>query len=557
MVRWRLPAFALISWVVCGAAAGAPGLDCGALPIKPCVAARAFAVAETLPEDDPVRERVRVAEDVLAPADLDLALGFLTDDNPDPAAWDRVQWLARARLFDRAVAEAERAEDPIERAGGLIVVAEALTAAQDRTRAALLLDKAGQDLAKGTDDFTTPWLRLVAARAWARIGRIDRALLGLSEGRTDTIRTLAELAREHPDAAAELRRHALAQARKADSGDGWLVLLKDAGERGDKADAAQAGRSVLASSREPRILVAAAAVLAKAGLTEQAAEAIGPWRTWVQGQSGAERSNLVNAIVPVLATLGRDDEARAATDTITEHFSHSNALTRAAVQYFSLGRADMVARFEQAALAVAEATPAANDKQRWERAAGFQNLALARARRGDVDGALAVAGRVSDPVRVLEIIAFIVHAAREEGRGEATLPAIERLDAAARQGEDPTGLLKAAEGYMGVDRAATARGAVDKAIEVMTRRPSAADGGDVMLLADLMWRLDGQAEPILAVIDRLGKEEQRILVVDHLIDTATTTSPETAVMLAERLPSLADRVQALARIALSSGRSSP
>ncbi|MFG3757466.1 hypothetical protein, partial [Klebsiella pneumoniae] len=82
-----------------------------------------------------------------------------------------------------------------------------------------------------------------------------------------------------------------------------------------------------------------------------------------------------------------------------------------------LGRPLRAERLEVQAIAIALFTPTDNPKLRWEHDGAIQNIALSRATRGDVDGALTLATSVRDDAKRREMLLTVVDAAIRAGHG--------------------------------------------------------------------------------------------------------------------------------------------
>ena len=76
-------------------------------------------------------------------------------------------------------------------------------------------------------------------------------------------------------------------------------------------------------------------------------------------------------------------------------FEQIGILLGTAQHYARLGQGDRVKEIETRAIEIAESIPSNNSKPQRLRNAAFNNLALARSRRGDIRGALKMTSRIS------------------------------------------------------------------------------------------------------------------------------------------------------------------
>lgn len=548
----RVWAFCIATALMCSAApAAADTIDCGSPLRLQCLTSHMFALARELPDDHPERRKAAFAEEKLAPGSMDVALRYLVSDNPDPPPWEDIAWIARAGRFDPALDLARGADAPVRRLGGMIAVAQQLAEAGALSRAASVLDEAEPMLSSASDDPDyAPILAAYAAQIRAQIGQTRNAARLLHGADISAIDALLRLASKYPVGAARLRRQAWARAEHATAPYVWLRLLQDAVERGDATAAAQAGRRALEaiSPYGARTAIVAATSLLKIGLREEASRAVDPWQAWATKVQGGQRANLVNSVVPVLAALGRDADVETAIQMVTGFFHRSGAFGNAAEHLFRLGRPALAKTFEAEALAVADSTPDDTPKLRWEHDSALQNLALQRAGRGDVAGALALVEKIRDVAQRRDAIFDAVKNARASDPRPAAMAVLERLKQTAVDEGDANLLVKVATEMHRLGDASEARMALAQAL---TRQGGAPDGKfDMSAAAGLVWSLDGNAAAVFTALAGLDvTERQRSALRSTVIDLLTPLAPEEAVTLAAAIPEPDKRFSALERIA--------
>jgi len=534
------------------ALARAQTTDCVRRPTLQCIAPTLFAIARALPDDDYVRDAHRFAEQELAPGSLAVAVEYLNSDNPDPGPWDDITWIARAGRFDRAIEEARKGDLPVRRIGGLIAAAEYLGKAGQTARATKLLEQIDPELSGLDDPDYGVGVVLAAAEVWAQLGRIDHAARRLQDAEPNlAVEALLGLAKDYPGAAASLRRQAWSQAEGANQTSIWRTITRDAAERGDAETAAAAGPRALAHVRdEPYVALNAATALLALGRGEAVAKAIDPWRTWVTGQQGPQLANLIDLIIPVLAKLGRDADVEAAARMVTEPARRSDGMARAAAQLFGLGRTAAAEKLEREAIMVAAAPAVRDPKLRSGLDGALHNIAVLRADRGDIAGAVAIVGKIQDRATAADVTSWVIQRARMSGYGDATRPAVESLEQAALAMSEPNLLIDAADHWrqLGVEDAA--RNALAQALRVAGQPAQPQAKLKLTPAARLIWELDASTAAIHDALDRfVTSEDERSYLLDTMVELLTPASPGQALSLSDQIPDAHVRLFALARIA--------
>ena len=535
-----------------GAVAGAAAVpvDCGPAPDTKCLAGEIFTLAKTLPEDDGFRRHVAFAEQELAPGDLKTALEYVVWDNPDPSPWEDVEWIARAGRFDAAIKAAQLRTAPVERLGGLLAVAEQKLNRNDKAAAQKIVEDVERQLssiAGDSDDYADSIPR-TAGELWARLGQTDRAAR-LIRG-ASAVTTLLAIAAKYPSAVS-LREQAWREAERANEPYDWQFLVEDAMSRGDQAEISRAAKraSDRIGSGQPDAAVSLARVVLSAGLPDVAARLIEPWPQWVKGKEGINHVNVVNTLIPVLAGLARDQDVETVIRAVSSSFHRSDCLSRAAEQYFRLGRHDIAAKFDAEAFAVAIASPTREPKQQSEHDAALNNLALARAGRGDIDGAIIAVAKLRDEAKARDVLSYVVRRAIDSGHEPVVGPVIEALERRAGDA-DAALLLQVANSWIAVGGEGKARASLSAVMKLVDARQVQLTASDSALAAELTWRLDGagKAEAMLAIVDKIGMFGP--VAIDPLIEVIRPVSPAVAVRLTERQDDVTQRILELANIAI-------
>ena len=536
------------------AAVGAEPAGCGAVPSVKCLAAEIFSLAKTLPPDDGFRRHVSFAEQELAPGDIKAALEYVIEDNPDPSPWESIKWIARAGRFDAAMREAQQRISPVERLGGLLEVAGRMLDKNDIARARKILEDVERQLPsipRDDNDMYAGWIPDQAGELWARLGQSERAVRLISSSGIGSVSKLLAVAREYP-AAASLREQAWREAERANEPYAWQLLMEDVISRGDQAEASRIAQraSNAIKSDQADSAISLARVMLSAGLPDMSANLIKPWPQWVNGKEGIKHSNIVGALIPVLAGLARDRDVETAIRALSNPFHRSGGLSKAAEEYFRLGRSDVVAKLDAEALAVAVASPTREPNQRWEHDAALNNLALARGARGDIDGALIAAAKLPDDAKVREVISYIVRNAIDGGYAPVVGPAIETLEQRAVAAQDARLLIYAANAWNATSSEDNARNSLSQAMKLVDAGQVSLYGNDLGVAAELTWRLDrtGKAESMIGIVDRMGVNDPS--AIDHLVEIIRPISPTVAVQLAGRQVEVGRRIMELANIAI-------
>ncbi len=529
-------------------------VDCGPAPTVKCLATEVFLLAKTLPADEWFRRHVAFAEQRLAPGDIKTALEYVVSDNADPVSWEDIEWMARAGRFEPAITEARQRKSPVERLGGLLAVAAHLLDKNDQARAQKIVEDVDRQLPSMTDDTDEASLvRDDAGELWARLGQTDRAARLISGSGINSVSALLAIAGKYP-VAAGLREQALREAERVSEPYAWQLLVEDAIKRGDQAEASRlaqrAGDAMdgkVAPDRLPQA-VSLARILLTAEVPAAAARLIKPWPQWLRGKDPTSQSNIVTALIPVLAGLAREQDIRAAVGAVSDPARRSECLTKAAEEYFRLGRSDLAEKFETEALALAKSSPTGDPKLQWAHDAALDNLALARAGRGDMLGALDVASELEDEAKIHEATASIARRAIDSGRGAVAGPAIEALQQQAAATQNAHLLLLAASDWHDVDEDVRARQWLEEAIRIAGERHSPLDANDLGIAAELMWRIDGkgEAQAMPGIVDKLGVTDPN--TIDHLVEIIGPISPAVAIQLAGRQVEVERRIDELASI---------
>jgi tetratricopeptide (TPR) repeat protein len=539
-----------------GGAAGAP-VDCGPTPNTKCLAAAIFLLAKTLPEKNGFRERVAFAETALADGDLKIALEYVVGETADPPPWEDIEWMARAGRFERAIEQAKQRTSPVERLGGLLAVAGQFLDKNDTVRAQKIIEEVDRELPSvpvADNDPDAGSLGPTAGEIRARLGQLDRAAQLIS-GTSEAVGTLLAIASKYP-AAASLREPAWQEAERAKELRGWQQLIEDAISRGDKAEisgvARRAGKAIGAATdaNNPMWAIPLARVLLAAGEPNLSADLLKQWPQWLESKEEIIRSNICKELMPVLAGLGRDQDVEAVVRAENSPADRSQCLSKAAEAYFHLGRHDVAERLDAEALALAESSPTRESKLKWDHDAALHNLALARARRGDIDGALIAAAKLRDEAKVREVTSYVVRSAIDGGFGPITAPAIETLEQRAAAAQDTGLLLQAGGDWHSVGKESEARRSLDQAEKIARERGVPLNPTELGVAVELTWRLNGKSDPqsLVETVDRLGVSDPS--TIDHLVEIIMPVSPAVALQLADRQVEVWRRIMELGNIAI-------
>ncbi|MGJ4928230.1 hypothetical protein ACQR1I_16125 [Bradyrhizobium sp. HKCCYLS2038] len=533
-------------------------VDCGAAPTPKCLASAIFKLAKTLPDDSYFRRHVAFAERELAPGSIQVALDYVHADTPDPPLWYDIKRVAEAGRFDRAIELARQRSSALERLGGLLSVAAHMAEKEPPARAIQLVDEVEQALSSLDADERVDLRKLIlheVGRLRAMLGQIDRAAQLFKGGGASSVGALLYLAEAYP-AAASLREAAWQETERANEAYAWLLMLHDASKRG-QSELSQAvsriGDRLYDKSSSDRVMnaVPLARLLSTAGLPEQAAKMIESWPEWIHGQRPVEQLNILRIVIPALVELGRDQDVERAVHAMDAPRERTECLGIAATSYFRFGRTDRAVRSDREALLVAQDAPRASPSDKVERNSILENLALMRASRGDVEGALDVVAKISDDARMRDVTYDVVRRAIDQGNAAVARPAIEELQRQARAAPDVRILLEVARAWLDVDNEQDARRALDEAIKLATERPVALDGYQATLAAKLKWRTEGHSYPraILEFLDRFDVKDSA--AIDHLVEVMTPISPAVAIQLAGRQTETERQIDELAVVGLT------
>jgi tetratricopeptide (TPR) repeat protein len=465
--------------------------------------------------------------------------------------------MARAGRFDRAIEQAKQRTSPVERLGGLLAVAGQFLDKNDTVRAQKIIEEVERELPSvpvADNDLDAGSLSPAAGEIRARLGQLERAAQLIS-GTGEAVGTLLAIAGKYP-VAVSLRERAWQEAERAKELRGWQQLVEDAISRGDKAEisrtARRAGKAIGAATdaNVPMWAIPLARVLLAAGEPNLSVKLIEPWPQWVNGKDAISQFNTVNALMPVLASLGREDEVQRAASAVNDVYDRSRCLSVAAEEYFRLGRHDVGAKLDAEALRFAESSPAEQLRQRTDSDTALHNLALARAGHGDIQGALAVVAKLSNGVRVRDVTSYVVRRAIDSGHGPVAAPAIQSLQQIAYIDQNVGLLLRAAESWLAIGNEASARESLSEALEKRDALQAPLTWEESSLAAELMWRLEGagKAEVVIGIVDKLNKSDPS--AIDHLVEVIRPISPAVAVQLSDKQVEVWRRITELANIAI-------
>jgi tetratricopeptide (TPR) repeat protein len=531
-----------------GSAAGAP-IDCGRAPSAKCLATAIFSLAKTLPENDGFRQRVAFAETELANGNLKIALEFIVGETADPPSWEDIEWIARAGRFDRAIEQAGQRTSKVERLGGLLAVAALFLDKNDAARAQKIVEGVERELPTvpvADNDQEAGSLSRDAGEIRARLGQTERAAQLISAD-GEAVGTFLAIANKYP-AAASLREQAWQAAEKAKELRNWTQLVEDSVTRGDKAEisrtARRAGKAIEAATdaNDPMWVIPLARAFLAAGEPDLSFGLVKPWPQWVNGKDAISQFNTVNALMPVLVGLGREDEVHRAASAVNDIHDRSRCLSAAAEGYFRLGRHDVGARFDAEAQKLAESVGGSD--------VALHNLALARAGDGDIEGALAVVAKLSNGAKVRDVTSYVVRRAIDSGHGPVSGPAIESLQQIAYITQNVGLLLRAAEDWLAIGNEASARKNLSEALRKRDALQTPLTWEEAGRAAELMWRLEGagNAEAMIGIVDKLNISDPS--AIDHLVELMRPVSPVVAVQLSDKQTEVWRKVTGLANIAI-------
>ncbi|MGY4418330.1 hypothetical protein ACVWY2_000755 [Bradyrhizobium sp. JR6.1] len=537
--------------MLCLSSSAAIPIDCATAPSVKCLAAEVFLLAKKLPPRDDNRARVEFAEQELADNDLKTALDYVISDNPDPAPWEDIDWIARAGRFADALETARQRKSTVDRLGGLLAVASRLAEEKDAAQAREIVEGVERELPSiaGDSDEDAQAIPALAGKVWAGLGQPDRTLRLVGGRGARTVDWLLVIANTYP-AATGWREEAWREAERLDEPFALEQLLRDALRRGDLAEISQAAQRAgkvvdrfANSDAQPSAVIALADAFLAVGSPDPAARLVEPWPRWVSGKDDIAQFNIVNALIPVLAWLARDRDVETAAAAVSNSARRSQCFSKAADEYARLGRRDLVEKRDAEAMTLAMSSPTGDQKLQWQHDAALNNLALARAGRGDVIGAVAAAVKLGDDAKVRETISYVVRRAIDTGHGAAAAPAIEALEQRAGAVQDAPLLLAAANARYTTGDEGRARDGLSQLL-AMARLV----GNDAGLAAELAWRLDGAGKPerIITIVDKFGVTDPS--AIDHLVEVIRPLSPAVAVQLVGRQVEVWRQIADLANI---------
>ncbi len=456
---------------------------------------------------------------------------------------------------------------PVERLGGLLAVAERLLDKNDAVRAQKIVEEVERQLPSlaGNNDNDAKSLPESAGEIRARLGQADRAARLVTGSGTTSVSNLLAIAGKYP-AAASLREEAWREAKRVNELSGWQSLMEDAIRRGDPAEISRTAQRIgeVIDGASDRNLsgwaTPLAQVLLTAGFPDLSARLVSPWPQWLNGKEATVQSglvdpvilkaNIVDRLIPVLAGLARDRDVEMAVGAVSEPAIRSQCLSKAATEYFRLGRRDLAEKLDTEALVLAVSSPTRESKLRGYHDGALHNLALVRADRGDIDGALIATAKLLDEAKVRQVTVYLVQRAIDAGHGPVAAPATETLEQRATAAQDVPSLLVAANAWYVAGEKDKAGKSLAQAMKLVDAIQTPLTGNDLGLAAELMWRLGGagKAEAIIGIVEQIGVNDP--VAIDHLIEIIRPISPAVAVGLSGRQSEVERRIADLANIAI-------
>jgi len=286
-----------------------------------------------------------------------------------------------------------------------------------------------------------------------------------------------------------------------------------------------------------------------AGLPMLAARLIEPWPQWLSG-SDAARQSTAAALLPVLAGLGQDQDVLSAARAVNSIVERSRFLGIAADEYVRLGRIDAAERLDAEVLALAASLSTGDPKLQSDRDAVLNNLAVARAGRGDIQGAFAIVASLRDEARARQLMSHVVQRAIDSDHTPVVGPAIEALQEMAIAAQDAGLLLEAADRWYTVGSENKARSSLAQALKIIDAGQAELTRTDSGLAAELTWHLHAASKPeaLIGIVDKLGVIDAG--AIDHLVEIVRPVSPAIAIQLTARQTEVERRIDELAKIAL-------
>jgi tetratricopeptide (TPR) repeat protein len=274
------------------------------------------------------------------------------------------------------------------------------------------------------------------------------------------------------------------------------------------------------------------------------------WPRWLEGKNGVMQSHICKELMPVLTGLGRDQEVDAVVRAVTDPADRSQCMAKAAEAYFRLGHRDLAEKFDTEAQDVAEASPTREPKLRGSHDAALHNLALVRADRGDIDGALISAAKLRDESKIRNVTRYVVQRAIAEGHGPTVGPAIETLEQRAVAAGDAGLLLEAGRDWYAIGKQKEARRSLGQAMKMFDAQQARMSWEAAGLAAELMWRLEGagKAEAMIGIVDKLKISDPS--AIDHLVEFMRPISPVVAIQLSDKQTEVWRRITGLANVAI-------
>lgn len=549
----RLSSFAaalLVAPLLLVTPAVAQPIDCGDKPTLACLAPHVFALARTQADSEHQKSAVKFAEEKLMPGDPGIALWYVVWDDPDPSEWDDIMWMARAGLFDQAIAAAEaRAKptnqykaNPYARVGGLMTVAWELGRQAQKQRGAAVLKLVEPDVAKFNDPDSDGEFAL---RTWlgavlAQTGQLQKAIAHLHKINASAAE-FDHLAEIQPADAGMIRQEAWKAAERRNEAHVWLELADRAFDRADSWLAATATRRAAAAlKKEDRTYERTKVVsnFLRAGLLDEAGTALTAWLAMFSSGVLKIGSGDGQVVIPLLAQVGSDAQFEAFMDQVAGLPMDARAFGHAADQAFRADRLQLGEKFQKRAIDLG-----ANDNS-------LHNLALMRARRGDVEGAFALIARMTNPKQARDVTTYVINAAIAEGHDGAAIPAISRLRTAALAEGDAGLMLKAAGFYASAGSKDEAR----RTLRQITEMVKDKDRLSAMMMSrdvvDLFWRLDGNVPAIRTALRAYaGTPDLQADLIASIVEVIHREAPDEAIRIASGLTDPNKRLSALERIA--------
>ena len=543
-------------------------IDCGPQPTLACLAPHIFALAREMPEGNEFRKTARFAEEVLAPGSVDVALRYYLDDNPDPTEWDDIWWIARAGLFDRAIARAEAkpttatAFDAQRRIGGLVAIAVELARTGNVRRAKKILRSIKPELTPALlGDQGMVLIDVGVANVWAEMGRrrgryaCSGAPIHLCPQSMRSSNWPRNTPRPPPSTG---RRPGRRQSGSTPAGCGGRWHMRPPGA----VTPGSSWRPCVGPSRQYKRIFRHVSALRSSGFCSRLDCEPKRVRPSTHGEAGLLKRSRPNSAIkskrspPCWPNWDGKQKVEAALQMVPGLFQRSRAFGQAADRLFRRGQEPLAVKLENEAIAVAEFMPYDTGKLQWEHDGAFHNLALMRASRADFDGAVAIGTKVRNGARARELTFDIIERAITGRHGDAAASLLNRLQATVRAERDVNLLLKVADRWLRLGRNDDARRALADALTIQRDRGSQPKLS-IWDAATLVWELDGNSQAVRSALDEfVTNDEDRAAIVEATASAALSTSLGKAVHLASEIPDPQRRLWALQRIATKLAESS-